>query len=248
MHNRKHTLDLAALLNALAIELQVELEILDFETPTVADHHSALMAAWRLAQAGVKASNVSIEAQRLSVTQRFNVKGTPGISLEFNLQFDRSFDMSLTRANVMVYGVTMANSKGWEFPQYLNPEKRCHEFTDVDVAMFTTIPALMASFVQGVWRFVFNDRYSSDWVHMSTLTMDFLKEKKDVRINGEHYTTLQAHHLDLLDHESGTTDLVGLAARLFLQSCPNNSDVCFVVGPTAEREPQYVLCVETDEM
>lgn len=250
MFNRKHTLDLATLLNALAIDLKVELEILDFEEPTVADHHSALMAVWRLAECGVKASNVAVEAQQLFITQRFNVKGTPGIALEFILQFDRSFGMSLAHADVLIHGVTMANSKGWEFPQYINKEKGCHEFTNVDIAMFATLPALMGSFVQGVWRFIFNDRYSPDWVHMSTLTMDYLQEKKDVRVNGHLYTILGAKHLDLKDPESETTDLVGLAARLFLQSCPGNlgDTICMVVGPTAEREPNYVLQVEVDEM
>jgi len=247
MFNRKHTLDLSTLLTNMAIDLKVELEILDCEAPTPQDHHAALMAAWRLHEAEVKATNVAVESQQLFITQRFNVKGTPQVSLEFTLQFDRAFDMSLVQTNVIVRGVTMANSKDMDFPQYLNLEKKGLEFTDIDLGMFVPVPALMAPFVQGMWRFVFNDNYSPDWVHMAALPLDFLPEKKDVFVNGHLYAILPGHHLNLTDPESETVDLVGLAARLFLQNYPQNKDVTFVVGPTAEREPELVLCVEVDE-
>lgn len=247
MANRKSTLDLSTLLTALAIDLKVELEILDFEEPTPADHHAALMAAWRLNETGVKASNVSVEEQRLIIVQRLDLKGTKGISFEYAMQFQADQGMTLVKTDVLVRGVTMANSKGWDFPHYYNQEKQALEFLDVDATMFATAPALMASFVHGVWRFIFNDSYSQDCVHMASMALDILKEKKDVFVNNMPYTTLEAHHINLTDYNNETIDLVGLAARLFLQNYPNNKDVSFMVGPTADREPQYVLCVEADE-
>lgn len=245
MFNRKSTVALARMLDALVVDLKTELEIMSGDMPSVQDHHSVLYTAWQMANHGVELPGTRIEGRQLFIIEMFEFKGQPGVTMEVTMQFDGDQDNMLVDTTVFMRGATLARCQGNEFVEYLCLDgRRGHEFKNVDIGAFTSVPNMCSPYVNMIFSVMFNSEYSRDFVHMSELALDTHRRENRVTINGQYYTDICGAFTHCFHPDKAVHDLIELAAKIFAHSQPQHGNIDFALNLSEEKPPRPILCVE----
>lgn len=208
MSNLKNTLALNKALIDLGIDIDSEIEVSSDPVPSVSDCLAVLKCARALLVAGIPLmSHSRISEDALVVSSKWEMEGNKRVVFGSIMEFDTNLKLQSSNVSVL-------------FPADKKEDNLVEHFDDVDIAMFTSIPRLVAPLTNYIYRMVFNGDYEEYVTDTAIHGFDDLKGNYTVLLNGQPYAELVAGPVKLNDKETGIIDILLLQAVVLIRDYP----------------------------